>query len=112
MLTDLFVMTREERLAEEQAEAQHKERLAGPKKPEPPRGARCFGCWATVEWKPRVPPDWRVGPLGQYEPGTDIKHVCKPLPKLIDYREEQWRKRQREAEEKVTLRVGGKSVDL
>jgi len=109
--TDWHVSQIEKRQAEDSYEAQCREREAGPR-PKMAIKPYCFKCMAVVDWKPRVPYDWRLSRETTYEPGTDTKHICKPAPPRVDYAELLWRERNEQPKVKTTLRVGGKRVNL
>ena len=52
----------------------------------PPVKPYCFACYAPIEWKARTKPDWRFGPLQQFNAGTDKPHDC------IEVRRNLWKR--------------------
>lgn len=48
-----------------------------------PSKQRCFGCLAEIEVKPRLKPDWRLGPTQHFNAGTNAPHDCIELRRNI-----------------------------
>jgi hypothetical protein len=44
--------------------------------PPAPLKPYCLSCYANVDIKPRLVPDWRLGPDQQFNAGTDTPHRC------------------------------------